>query len=497
MKMSKTLSKIYIVALAAIISSCSSSSSQEGVSSTTGWKINTSQNGGFEAQLNYKQQTPVGMVFVEGGSFVMGQTGEDILMENNASPKQVSVASFYMDETEITNVAYREYLFWLQRVYGESYPEVYWNAIPDTNAWRSELGYNDPMVDNYLRHAGFSNYPVVGVSWDQAQDYCAWRTDRVNELALIKAGALKHNTEQFDDDNFNTEAYKTAQYTGAQKKGYRDLANPKNKDGRRGRLEDGVLTPSYRLPTEAEWEYAAWGQVGNSIDGNVSEGRYYPWNRNSVRDNRKPFQGELLANFKRGAGDNMGVAGKLNDAGARTMEAKSFPPNDLGLYDMAGNVAEWVLDVYRPSRSDEDDFMPFRGNVFTDKAKDEEGYYVEADSLGRIQTREAAADNNRRNYRKAKNSNVGDGDIESSIYYSKGDTGGEAAMYDYGKTTLINDNVHVYKGGSWKDRVYWLNPGTRRYLNSDLAADFIGFRCVVDRMGSQNLEPNRKKASRY
>ena len=164
---------------------------------------------------------------------------------------------------------------------------------------------------------------------------------------------------------------------------------------------------------------------------------------------------------------------------------------------MTRNVAEWVSDVYRPIRSNEDDFMPFRGNVFTDKAKDEEGYYLEADSLGRIQTREAVADNNRRNYRKAKNANVGDGDIESSIYYSKGDTGGEAAMYDYGKTTLINDNVHVYKGGSWKDRVYWLNPGARRYLNSDLAADFIGFRCVTDRMGSQNLEPNRKKASKY
>ena len=67
-------------------------------------------------------------------------------------------------------------------------------------------------------------------------------------------------------------------------------------------------------------------------------------------------------------------------------------------------------------------------------------------------------------------------------------------MYDYGKTTLINDNVYVYKGGSWKDRSYWLNPGARRFLNGDLGSDFIGFRCVTDRMGSQNLKPNKKKA---
>ena len=77
------------------------------------------------------------MVFVEGGSFIMGQTEEDVLMDNNATPRQVSVASFYMDETEVTNTSYREYLFWLNRVFGESYPEVYWNALPDTNAWRS------------------------------------------------------------------------------------------------------------------------------------------------------------------------------------------------------------------------------------------------------------------------------------------------------------------------------------------------------------------------
>ena len=102
-----------------------------------------------------------------------------------------------------------------------------------------------------------------------------------------------------------------------------------------------------------------------------------------------------------------------------------------------------------------------------------------------------------RNYQKANNTDVLDGDVESSIYFMKGDTGGEVAMYDYGKATLINNRVHVYKGGSWKERSYWLSPGARKFLNDDMSTDDIGFRCVVDRMGSQNLAPNKKKSRKF
>ena len=506
MKMSKTLSKIFIVSLVIFVSSCSNK--HKNISKTTGWKINTSENGGFEAELNYEQETPSGMVFIEGGSFVMGQTGEDVLMDYNAMPRKVSVSSFYMDETEITNVQYREYIYWLKRIYAADEDSVimktYLNALPDTNAWRSELGYNEPMVNNYFRHAGFSHYPVVGVSWDQAVNYCNWRTDRVNELALIEAGALKFDSDKkmsgTYEYGFITETYLSGQLSingKIQKNGFENMAELKDKNGRIGRLEDGILVSGYRLPTESEWEFAAWGLKGNSIEGNIDHGRYYPWDRNSLRDNRKKFQGQLLANFKRGAGDNMGIAGSLNDVGSRTMEVKSFPPNDYGLYDMAGNVSEWVLDVYRPMTETLDDFMPFRGNVFKDLKKNEEGTnYVEFDeTTGQMKDTLALSDRSgksRRNYFAADNSNVLDGDIPSSMFYDKPDAmGDEQPMYDYGSKTLLNDNVHVYKGGSWTDREYWLNPGTRRYLNSFLSTNNIGFRCVLDRMGPSIEMDNR------
>ena len=198
----------------------------------------------------------------------------------------------------------------------------------------------------------------------------------------------------------------------------------------------------------------------------------------------------------------MGIAGSLNDAGSRTMEVKSFPPNDYGLYDMAGNVSEWVLDVYRPMTETQDDFMPFRGNVYKDMKKNEEGTNkLEFDeTTGQMQDTLAFADKSgqsRRNYFDADNSNKSDGDIQSSIFYDSPDAiGEEAPMYDYGSKTLINDHVHVYKGGSWSDREYWLNPGTRRYLNSFLAAHNIGFRCVLDRMGPSIEIDNRNKRKR-
>jgi gliding motility-associated lipoprotein GldJ len=460
-------------------------------SNTTGWNTNDPKNGGFEIASWEGQETGPGLVFVEGGTFTMGRVEQDVRYDWDNIPRRATVSSFYMDETEVTNVDYREYLYWITRVFYASYPEVYKRALPDTLVWRSKLGFNEPYVELYLRHPAYNYYPVVGVNWLQATDYCAWRTDRVNEQILIREGILRTNPNQVDEDNFNTDAYLSGQYEGLVRSDLIDL-DP-NKDTRKVRIEDGILLPRYRLPTEAEWEFAALGLVGNTVFERVTERRLYPWNGAYMRNADDRYKGEMMANFKRGKGDNMGAAGYLNDRANIPTDVASYWPNDYGLYCMAGNVNEWVKDVYRPlSMEDDDDFNMFRGNVFKTQLREEEGEIAEKDSLGRIIWRDVTEEENtqRRNYKKADNINFLDGDYSSSIFYTQEEynTGGDKAkkrMYEWGSTSLINDEAHVYKGGSWKDRAYWLVPGTRRFLDAEQSTDDIGFRCAMHRVGTQ------------
>ena len=406
----------------------------------------------------------------------------------------------------------------MRRVYDyDYYQEIYKSALPDTLVWRDKLAYNDNFVENYLRHPAYNYYPVVGVSWLQAQRFCSWRTDRVNEAILIKKGVLKEMTDQIDADNFNTEVYlyKQGEYVQQNKKGLKDL-NPNStygKEGRPARIEDGIILPKYRLPTEAEWEYAAYADGGKRIYNRVTDKNKYTWNGNGTRNPNNGDRGEILANFKRGRGDNMGTSGWLNDEADVTMQVRFYPPNDFGLYDMAGNVSEWVLDIYRPtSSSDVNDFRAFRGNEFKQFDKN----YQDIGSLEVLQEPQKEIRNgdtvivrlpgqlpvrperieenvNRRNYSKSDYRDYIDGDEESSQNYANQIQEGEAAMYNYGNTTLIGNTSRVYKGGSWKDRAYWLSPGTRRYLEEDQATDDIGFRCAMDRLGFQNENNAQKK----
>jgi gliding motility-associated lipoprotein GldJ len=368
-------------------------------------------------------------------------------------------------------------------------------ALPDTLVWRSELAYNEPYVEYYFRYPAYNYYPVVGVTWEQAHDFCIWRTDRVNEKILIDKGYLNKREPVAamkgggGDATFNTDTYimnadlinnKTAPKKGA-------LKDVSGRPRKVVTLEDGILLPGYRLPTEAEWEYAAYGVIAqnpkprtkekNHGEEVLSNQQVYSWSKNvnGLRDNRRgSWQGEFLANFKRGSGDVMGVAGGLNDRAAIPGPVKSFYPNGYGLYNMSGNVSEWVADVYRPMTPlDEDDVNPFRGNKFERFYKDESGEYVR-DTLGRLK-KEVVPDSVavlRRNYQKGDVINYLDGDSISNV------------TYGYGVTTLISDKSRVIKGGSWNDFPYWLSPGARRFMSQDESSSTVGFRCAMTRLGS-------------
>ena len=627
---------IYIIGVfvTALITSCT----EYETSSITGWDYNNPKNGGFQKVPYAEQETGPGLILVEGGTFTMGRIEQDVTYENHNVPRRVTVSSFYMDETEISNFHWCEYLYWVGRTYID-FPMIYKKALPDTLCWREKLGFNEKYVEYYLRHPAYRDYPVVGVSWNQANDFAAWRTDRVNEYILIREGILLMNPNQ-QNEPFTTDAYFAGQYEQGlnpqgqiadldpSKGGYDPTTGkfkPRDMATRTVRMSDGILLPRYRLPTEAEWEYAAYGLIGNTIDERIIEKRLYPWDGHWVRNPQENFQGDMLANFVRGRGDYMGVAGHLNDNADITAPIYSYWPNDYGLYNMAGNVSEWVSDVYRPlSSEDVDEFRPYRGNVFKTKTLNASGsidekydatiydiygieqyliefraerqgkaerkygyspknmldsvetellntvdqYVKDAKKLledkqiieasvkiqeifdnvfedfemqveqdvslagysiqispmlrvglanyivntpGNVKMRNVTAEENmkRSNYRIADNIDYLDGDLKSSKWhpgdpdfnepiineFNAGTKNEDFAMYQRGPekslgsiagapTTLISDKSRVFKGASWKDRAYYLNPGTRRFLEEDRSLSTIGFRCAMDRIGS-------------
>ncbi|MBR1929073.1 MAG: SUMF1/EgtB/PvdO family nonheme iron enzyme [Paludibacteraceae bacterium] len=219
------------------------------------------------------------------------------------------------------------------------------NIYPDTMVWVRdfEYAYNEPMLLKYFSHPGFALYPVVGVTWEQAHAFCQWRTDFF----------LKHST---------------------------------------------VDAQVYRLPTEAEWEYAARG--GRKM-------ATYPWGGNYARDEK----GCYLANFKPFRGSYM------DDTGTATKQVAQFRPNDFGLFDMAGNVAEWTSSAYNKSTN---------------------AYVNDLNPQLQYMARKSDADVLKRK---------------------------------------------VVKGGSWKDISYYLQCGTRTYEYQYESRSYIGFRCVRSYIG--------------
>ncbi|MBK8710912.1 MAG: SUMF1/EgtB/PvdO family nonheme iron enzyme [Niastella sp.] len=302
---------------------------------------------------------PPGMVYIPPGTFHMGPSDQDINYAYTARNKQVSISGFWMDATEITNNEYRQFTNWVRdsiaaklmgyikqdqngnemvdwtkaktikwgdkatiekidaiivtpdnRIFGKKELDakkiVYQSEIfdykaasqnrdvtiprsafiikqqipvyPDSLCWVRDFAYsyNEPMAKKYYNHPAYGNYPVVGVNWKQATAFCEWRTNYLNAYLEGKKRATESD---------------------------------------------------FRLPTEAQWEYAARGGRSQAP---------YPWGGPYLR-NRK---GCLMANFKPGRGNYP------EDGGLYTVRADAYWPNDFGLYNMAGNVAEWTSSLY-------------------------------------------------------------------------------------------------------------------------------------------------------
>jgi len=297
------------------------------------------------ARKGYKQTAPYGMVLIPSGSLMMGQADEDVMSARISMNKRVTIVPFYMDDTEVTNIEYRQFMNSMMTdsvsVLGEEF--IMSTLYPDTSVWNKDFTYfnGDVMTENYYSSPAFDTYPVVGISWDAAVYFSKWRTKLLN------------------DNRSQKNLFKS---------------------------------PRYRLPSEAEWEWAARGG---------KEGAKYPWGNPYVANGKGCF----LANFKPLRGNYRA------DGYAYTAPSNAFNPNDYGLFNMAGNVAEWCQDAYAES------YMPVTWDL-------------------------------------------------NPVYNDE------------------NEPRKIIKGGSWKDVAYFLETGTRTYEFRNERRSYIGFRCVMDRLGS-------------
>ncbi len=195
--------------------------------------------------------------------------------------------NLYYDVSEIRNIDYREYLYWLGKRHGKDSRE-YSSALPDTTVWQSEENKYKPLIDLYLRHPAYNNYPVVGVSYQQAVDYCSWRSDRVNEVNYFRKNKMKYDESKLPE---NTPVY-----------------------------------VKYRLPTREEWKIVAEADYSRKTSREINSRRNINKSRYNFADQLQVLQ-----------------TNKYHDIHI-TVPVKSYWPNIYGIYTIFGNVAEMIAE---------------------------------------------------------------------------------------------------------------------------------------------------------
>lgn len=524
--------------------------------STTGWKPNDQKGWFFSGKKKPNVKAWPGMVYIEGGSFTMGLVKDDVMHDWNNTPKRMQVRSFFMGETEVTNYQYREYLTWLKVVFPpeeEQYKHIYEGSLPDPEVFNNKLSRNDFDNETYLFSPEFSYYPVVGITWLQASNYCDWLTDRANEKALMDKGILSkdyysneeynYGSKYFDAESYKNNDSNVSEAIDTTRLAKQTMIKSTNQRVQKANRSTTALEVSpFRLPTEAEWEYAA---LALPADREYNEYKGKSVVQNELRGEKGRARGQYMANFKVGRGDYSGIGGYGNDGSAITSDVKKYQSNEFGVYGMYGNVAEWTADVYRPIIDDEaNDFNYFRGNVYETVINNENGGFqkfeddVEYDTLNSGKLTYKSLPGTYKKEVEENNINYRDGDRMSSLNpraeddsYDPGmaevtDSSGSGEIAAAGvaptssttqemynaperkfyvdekgriilekdqqkRTSQISDEVRVVKGGSWRDPIYWLDPGQRRFLHQADATSWIGFRVAQDYQGS--FESKRSK----
>lgn len=542
-------SLLYSVAILSIVS-CSKKSNigSQKYSENLGFDLSSPEKIGQSPKSPFtEQELPEGMVFIEGGTFVSGQVQQDVMGGIANKPRKVHVKSFYLYDSEVTNEQYRYYIDWLKAIYppeNPKYKHIYAAALPDENVWKSPLSYDNGLSKTYLKNKVYNEYPVVGISWRQANDYCKWRTDRTLEHKLVQEGLLKpYNqrgkvTEQarvrFDAEAFELDpkllingeySLYTAYVTQQEEQVPDSLAVAVKPEEEKLNLPEISPVAGFRLPTELEWEYAAKAELENRFFNTIRGRKKYAWSGESTIDESSEYA-EQYANFRKTKGDYSGIAGWSHDQGDFTTPVRSFPPNAFGLFDMGGNVSEWVMDDFRYEiNTQANDMNYFRGNIFKKPKFDKNGKVVIAslenmvyDTLpngkivpaalpGSVVKTEYTTNDLYMNpsIHKANNKDFLDGDLASTRNYDAESSENVKPMYNspiiptpvlneetgkyeyvYDKkprTSMITKYTKVYKGGSWKDREFWLDPSQRRHLEEYMSTNYIGFRFALDNIG--------------